>query len=195
MTSQTTLPPTHRALVLSSLDAPPEVKELPTPQATPGSAIVRMLATNTVSYSREVYDGTRKYLFPMPLVIGTSGIGRVVSVGPDATLLKPGQLVLVDSFIRSRDDPSAAFLLGVHEGFSEGSRQLMAGEWRDATYAEYTKLPLENCCPLDEGKLLEGGLGYTIEELTEISGLLVPFGGLSDIDVKVGETVIVAPAT
>jgi NADPH:quinone reductase-like Zn-dependent oxidoreductase len=35
----------------------------------------------------------------MPLVIGTSGLGRVAAIGLDATLLKPGQLVLIDSYI------------------------------------------------------------------------------------------------
>jgi threonine dehydrogenase-like Zn-dependent dehydrogenase len=193
--NQTTIPETHRALILSSLSSPPTVEELPTPQAGPGSAVIRMLASNVLSYSREVYNGSRNYPFPLPLVIGASGIGRVAEVGPDSTLLKPGQLVLIDPFVHSRDDPNAAFLLGLHEGYSEGSKKLMRGEWKNATYAEYAKLPIENCHPLDETKLLSEGLGYTVEELTLISGLLVPFGGLNDIGLKPGETVIVAPAT
>ena len=52
---------------------------------------------------------------------------------------------------------------------------------------------------LDEKRLLsslpEGGLGYEVEELAYISGLLVPFGGLKDIGLQAGETVIVSPAT
>ena len=58
----------------------------------------------------------------------------------------------------------------------------MRGEWRDSTYAEYAKAPLENCTPLDEGRLLgrveEGGLGYSMETLAFLSMLLVPYGGL-----------------
>ena len=135
----------------------------------------------------------------MPLVIGTSAIGRVAAVGSDATLLTPGQLVYVDSTIRGRDDPSAAFLSGVHEGFTEGSRKLMHGEWRDSTYAEYVKAPLENCIALNENRLLgraeEGGLGYSVEDLVYIAALLVPYGGLRDIKLETGETVIVSPAT
>jgi threonine dehydrogenase-like Zn-dependent dehydrogenase len=100
----------------------------------------------------------------------------------------------MDTFIHGRDDPSAAFLLGVHEGHTPGSKHLMAGEWRDATYAEYCKLPLENCFPLNEDLLL-GKCGYKVEELADIARLAIPFGGLSDINVKPGETVIVAPAT
>jgi threonine dehydrogenase-like Zn-dependent dehydrogenase len=153
-----------------------------------------MLISNIISYSRDIYDGTRKYPFPTPLVIGTSGVGRLAAIGPDAVLLKPGQLIFVDSFIRGRDDPSAAFLFGVHEGYTEGSKKLMRGEWKDATYAEYAKAPVENCHLLNESLLL-GKLGYAIEDIADISRLVVPYGGLRDINIKAGETVIIAPAT
>lgn len=66
--------------------------------------------------------------------------------------------------MRGRDDPGAAFLLGVHEGHSERAKKLMRGEWRDATYAEYAKIPLENCYPLDEA-VLGRRFGYGVEEL------------------------------
>ncbi len=184
------LPKTHRALVLRSTNEPPEVEIIPTPQPTPGSIIVRVLVASVVPYMRDVYNGTRQYPFPMPLVIGSSAIGRIAAVGPDTTFLSPGQLVHVDMFVRGRDDPTARFLLGIHEGFTEGSRKLMHGEWRDTTYAEYAKMPLENCDALDETRLLgspkDGGLGYKIEDLQYISALLVPYGGLRDIDVKAG---------
>jgi NADPH-dependent curcumin reductase CurA len=58
--------------------------------------------------------------------------------------------------------------------------------------------PLENCIPLSQSllaKLEDGGLGYTVEDLAQIPRPSVPFSGLRDIDVKVGETVIVSPAT
>jgi threonine dehydrogenase-like Zn-dependent dehydrogenase len=89
--------------------------------------------------------------------------------------------------------------MGIHEGHTSGSQKLMRGEWKDATYAEYAKLPLENVYPLDEKRLLGkkegGGLGLELEDLCDLSRLAVPMGGLSDIGVKPGETVIVAPAT
>ena len=197
MTSQE-LPKTHRALVLTSTSSPPEVKIIPTPQPGPGSVVVRMLACNVISYIRDVYDhvrpSTRKYPFPTPLVIGTSGLARVASIGPDTTAFTPGQLVFVDSFIRARDDPTSAFLLGIHEGHTEGSNILMRGEWRDATYAEYAKIPLENCYALNEKRLF-GELEYGPEHLSDLSRCCVPYGGLSDIGLKSGETIIVAPAT
>jgi len=70
----------------------------------------------------------------------------------------------------------------------------MEGEWRHGTYAEYAKIPLENCFALDESRLL-GELGYTIDDLCAISSLLVPFGGLSEIGLAAGDTIVVAPAT
>lgn len=199
MASQKELPETHRALVLSSTSEPPKVETVSTPPPTPGSAIVRVLVASVIPYMRDIYNGTRQYAFPTPLVVGTNAIGRIAAVGPDASILTPGQLVYVDCFIRGRDDPNAAFLSGVHEGFTEGSRKLMHGEWRNSTFAEYAKVPLENCHVLDEKRLLgevdDGGLGYKVEDLALISCLLVPYGGLRDIELKAGETVIVSPAT
>jgi threonine dehydrogenase-like Zn-dependent dehydrogenase len=196
----TTLPPTHKALVQEVKTHPLVVKELPTPQAIPGTAILRIISAPVISYMREVYDGTRSnYAYPTPLVPGTSAIGRVVATGPDAAKLKEGDLVLVDCLIRGRDDSEALFLFGLTEGAGEGSRKLMHGEWRDATFAQYAKVPLENCFLLNEARLLgpveKGGLGYEVDQLCWLLQSLVPYGGLRSIDLKAGETVIIAPAT
>lgn len=60
-------------------------------------------------------------------------------------------------------------------------------------------MPIENCYLLDEKRLLgsiaEGGLGYSIEDLGFITRLMIPHGGFVDVDLKAGETVLVAPAT
>jgi hypothetical protein len=117
MTSKT-LPETHKALVLSTIQADIDLKvqDVPTPQATPGSVVVKVLFCMVVPYATQVYNGTRPYPMPLPLVIGSGGIARVVDVGPDATKLRPGHLVLVDSFIRGRDDADVSFLGGLHQG-------------------------------------------------------------------------------
>ncbi|KAJ4480116.1 alcohol dehydrogenase [Lentinula aciculospora] len=196
----TSLPETHRVLQLISTSQPLQLKTLPVPHTGPGNAIVKVLLASVVSYSGDIYNGKRQYPFPTPFVPGSNAIGRIVAVGPDATTLVPGQLVFLDCTIRARDDPTGAIILsGIIEGFTEGSRKLMHGEWRDSTYAEYIKFPLENCIPLDEERLLgpvnAGGLGYCVEDLIHIAKLLVPYGGLDDVGLKPGETVIVAPAT
>ncbi|KAL6248037.1 hypothetical protein RBB50_005385 [Rhinocladiella similis] len=193
------LPKTHRALVQRVYAQPLQVETLPTPQPTPGSAIVKIIVANVIGYMKDIYNGARNYSYPTPLVAGTSAIGRVAAVGEDAVLLKPGQLVFVDCTIRGRDDPGAIFLSGIVDGSTEASRKLMRDAWRDSTYAEYARAPLENCFPLNEALLCggpsDGGFGYDAARVSYISALLVPYGGLRDIRLEPGETVIIAPAT
>lgn len=188
------LPPQYRALVIDSVGADFQVQMRSTPRPGPGSAIVHILEAAVLSYQREVYSGERPYPFPLPLVGGYSAVGRVAAIGPDATALHPGDLVWVDCVVRARDDKGVLYLWGIHEGFTEGSRKLMRDIWRDGTYAEYAHAPLENCIRLDETRLCKE-LGYSIRDLVYLSYLLVPFGGLRDIRLEPGETIVVCPAT
>lgn len=188
------LPSHHRALVLESMEAGFQLKSVPTPQVTEGSAIVRIDVSGALSYFREIYNGKLGYSFPTPIVGGLSAVGHIVALGADATILQPGQLVFVDCVIRARDDPSALFLTSIHDGGSDGSKKLMREVWRDGTLAEYVKVPLENCIPLDETRLCQE-LGYSIQDLMYLSYLLVPYGGLRDIKLEPGETIVVSPAT
>ncbi|KAL8684523.1 MAG: hypothetical protein Q9218_008254, partial [Villophora microphyllina] len=142
---------------------------------------------------KEVLTGERPYPMSLPLTPGTSAIGRVTTVGPDATTLRPGALVLCDIFVAARDDPSSQFLMGLHSG-APNTKPLMDGEWRNSTWAEYAKFPLENLYPLNEDLLLKKQ-GYTIRDLCTLPTALVPFGGLDEIGLKPGETIVIAPAT
>jgi D-arabinose 1-dehydrogenase-like Zn-dependent alcohol dehydrogenase len=125
------LPDTMRALVVHSTSQPPTVDRVPVPQPFHGSAVVQVLRAGVVSYMRDIYNGKRKYPFPTPLIAGTSAIGRVVAVGPDAVKLKSGDLCFVDCTIRSRDSDDV-FLSGISQGFGEGSAKLMRDVWRDS---------------------------------------------------------------
>ncbi|KAL3456382.1 isopropanol dehydrogenase [Aspergillus heterothallicus] len=185
---------THKALILHARDAPLTLQTVPLPLATPGSAVVRVLATDIVPYMNEILTNKRPYPLSLPMTPGNTAIGRVHSAGPDAVALTPGQLVFCDITIRARDDPSVTILFGIHGGGYPAAQKLMDGEWRNATYAEYARVPLENLYPLDEGLLLKQ-LGYSINNLCLMPICLVPFGGLSEVDVKPGEVVIIAPAT
>jgi threonine dehydrogenase-like Zn-dependent dehydrogenase len=187
-------PSHHQALVLETIGAGFQVKTLPTPQADPGSAIVQVLSAGVLSYHREIYNGGRHYDFPKPIVGGISAIARVMALGSDAVALQPGQLVFVDCVIRARDDPDSLFLTAIHEGMNDRSRRLMNGVWRDGMWAEYARMPLENCIPLNEQRLYQE-LGYKINDLAYLYLLLVGFGGLRDIKLEPGETVVVCPAT
>lgn len=114
-------------------------------------------------------------------------------MGPDAVKLKPGDLVFIDCTIRARDSDDI-FLAAISQGFGEGSTKLMRDVWRDWTYAEYCRTPLESLTVLEEERLTKD-LGYNLGQLMYCSTLLVPYGGLRDINLQAGETVIVAPAT
>ncbi|KAE8451409.1 hypothetical protein EG329_004038 [Mollisiaceae sp. DMI_Dod_QoI] len=189
------LPTHHRALVLESISAGFKLKTLPVPLPTPGSAIIHIAASGALSYFHTLYSGSLpQYTFPTPLTGGFSAIGHITSLGPDATILSPGQLVFIDCVIRARDSPSSLFLSGIHSGSEAGTKKLMREVWRDGKLAEYVRAPLENCIPLDETRLCEE-LGYSLRDLMYMCYLLVPYGGLRDIKIEPGETVVVCPAT
>lgn len=193
-------PSHYRALVLPSVGADMRIEQRATPEAVPGSVVVRILASPLLSYQRDIYDGTRKYSFATPIVGGCGAVGRVVRAGADATALQqPGKLVWVDCVVRGRDDDGVVFLWGIHDGSTAPSKKLAREVWHDGTFAEIARVPLENCIPLDEDRLCgaedEGGLGYAPRDLMYLAHLLVPFGGLRSIDLKPGETVVVCPAT
>lgn len=191
---------THKALVSTGYNKPLELQTVPTPTATPGTAVIQVLSTFVLSYMKDVLSGARSYPLTFPLTPGACPIGRISAVGADAVFLKPGQLVFCEATIRARDDPDTTILLGFHGGVTPAARKLMDGEWRDGACAQFARFPLENVYPLDEQVLLGSpglglGLGYKVPDLCAIPTFLVPFGGLDEIGLKPGETVIVAPAT
>lgn len=155
----------HKALVQISFSEPPQVKEVPTPEALPGQALVRILAARIAENTRGFIEGKAGFPLDFPLVPGAAAVGRIHAVGPDAIKLTPGKLVLIDYWIRGRDDPSHQILMGGHNGGpGNPANKLMQGEWRDSTMAEYAKVPLENAFPLDEDRLIRE-MGYEIPEL------------------------------
>lgn len=70
----------------------------------------------------------------------------------------------------------------------------MEHEWRNSTWAECARFPLENLLPLDEDALLERQ-GYSVHDLCTLTTALVPFGGLDEIGLSAGETIIIAPVS
>ncbi|KAL8748111.1 MAG: hypothetical protein Q9190_000073 [Brigantiaea leucoxantha] len=185
---------TQQALVLTSKDEPLSVQKVPIPRASSSSVVVKILATNVAPMSRGVFTG--KIPFPMipPIIPGSTAVGRIHDLGPDATSLTEGQLVFADFFVRSRDDPDASILLGYFGNFDPGSQKLMDGEWRNGSFAEYAKFPLDNVYPLNED-ILTKQMGYSLADLTWLGPCIVSAGGLMEINIHAGDTVIVAPAT
>lgn len=194
------LPSTCRGLVCRAVGEPLNVESLPMPDAVPGSVVIKVLAAAVDSTMPELLKGHIPGMtFPSPFIPGARCVGRIVATGPDTTSLRLGQLVMTEAFIRGRDDSDVQILWGLSQGASAMSKKLMEDSWSHGLYKEYAQAPLENCYALNEELLLgspaEGGLGYSVADLTYISKQLVAYGGLRGIDLKAGETVIVAPAT
>ncbi|KGO49015.1 DNA polymerase III, clamp loader complex, gamma/delta/delta subunit, C-terminal [Penicillium expansum] len=195
---------THHALVLRPAPfTEPQVEEVHIPSLLPGSVLLRMLATPLHPYSKlsfEFYNHGRSP-HEKPFIPGSSAIARVSQVGDDATTLKVGQLVFFDSVMKGRDSPETIrFSNPVYHGFDPHSVEIIASSgFADGSYAEFMRAPLENCYPLDEAKLMgdprKWGFAYTPEQLCVIATFLRPFGGLTSIDLKPGETVLISPAT
>ena len=195
-----TLPATMKALVVESPGQPLILKTVPVPSATPGSCVVKILVVQADDKTPYIIKGIPGYTIPPNFTPAAHAIGRVAATGPDATALRVGQLVLLEGFIRARDDPDDVQILwGITAGLTPESVQFMADNWAAGCMAEYVRAPLENCYPLDErvlcGPRADGGLGYALEDLLQLATQLVAMGGLRAIDVKPGERVVVAPAT
>jgi D-arabinose 1-dehydrogenase-like Zn-dependent alcohol dehydrogenase len=164
-----------------------------------GSVVVKVLCAQSQRSLQATLSGKTFFTFPQPLTPGNTGIGRVAAVGPDTTSLAVGQLVMLDTFIRARDDPDLQILWGFWDGPSPASKKFAADNWAMGSYAEFVRAPLENTWALDEQRLCgapaNGGLGYTVEDLAVMPEALVPYGGLRGLALQAGETVVVAPAT
>ncbi|PKS08179.1 hypothetical protein jhhlp_005455 [Lomentospora prolificans] len=189
-----------KALVLHKIASPLHLElqdfAVPSPPSH-GSANVRILASPISATTSKFLTGASTFLtFPTPFVPGHSAIGRVQSTGPDATLLKEGDLVYVDSFIRSRDDPvTTQILLGLNGGPHAEQRHLMESGWPRGLFQTVATTPLENTHRLDAETLLNR-FGYTVSELAiSIPRLSIVYGGMRAVDLKAGQTLLVGPAT
>lgn len=186
---------TYKALVLSDFAKPLEVQDLLVPEVTPGTATVSVLSAPVLSYASALYSGQMQYPMSLPLTVGASAVARVHAAPPDATKIKEGDLVLVDATARRRDDPiNSQMLLGAHAGINPGSNKLMEGEWRHGTCGQMAKVPLENLFVLKEDLLVKS-MGYNINDFAYLTRLLVPAGGLCELDVRAGDRVLIVPAT
>ena len=189
---------THKALVLESFDKPIVLKDVTTPTAAPGSALVKVLYVGVSNLIRALSTGKTAYPLKLPQTLGASAVGRVEAIGHDAVLIKEGDVVWIDPTIAARDNPDAQMLLGLMAGMTPASQKLMESPWRDGTFAQKVVVPLENCHVLPTvlfQKKKEGGLGYQLRDMTPLNQIIVSYGGLESAGVTAGKTVIVAPAT
>jgi alcohol dehydrogenase len=178
-----------KAAVLKAFGSPLTVEAVPDPVLGTGEVLVEIAATKVLAYAGEVFSGARKYLLDLPAIPGAGGIGRVQSVGPDATHLAAGDWVFCDPTVRSRDDAMAPDILlqGLTAG-GEGGRRLQK-YFHDGSWAERLRLPTENAIAIGALDASEA------PRWCALGMLLVPYGGFLAIELKAGETVLVNGAT
>ncbi|KAK0670098.1 hypothetical protein QBC41DRAFT_97817 [Cercophora samala] len=197
------LPTQMRALHLPTISSSPQItlRTVPLPTVVPGSVLVRVLAAQVSQKFHDIYSGKVGFTLAPDMILGGGyAIGRVAQPGPDTTSLPVGKLVMLQSFLRARDNPEEIQAVwGSFDGGLPASREWIEKNWKNGCYAEYVLAPLENVEPLDEEKLCgakeEGGLGYSVEDLLQLPVQLVEMGGWKGIGLQAGERVIVAPAT
>ncbi len=178
-----------KAAVLKSFGSPLDMQTVPDPVLGTGEVIVDVVATRVLSYANEVFSGERKYLLDLPVVPGPGGIGRVRSLGPDATHLAPGDWVYCDPTVRSRDDAISPDI--VLQGWSAGGEGGLRLQkyFRDGSFAEQMRVPTENVKPIGKIDAAEAS------RWCAMGTLLVPYGGLIAANLQAGETVLVSGAT
>ena len=125
----------------------------------------------------------------LPVVPGCGAIGRVRSVGPDATRLRPGDWVLCDPTVRSRDNVIAPdiTLQGLSARDQGGLR--LQEYFHDGPFAGQIRVPTENAVPI--GAIEPENAAHWCALVT----LLVPYGGLLAANLQAGETLLVSGAT
>ncbi|MER6875354.1 alcohol dehydrogenase catalytic domain-containing protein, partial [Amycolatopsis sp. NPDC000673] len=178
-----------KAAVLREFGSSLSVEEVADPVPGTGEVVVGVVAAPVLHYTAEVVSGARRYLLDLPAILGTGAVGRVRSVGPDATKLRPGDWVRCDPTVRSRDDAVTPDV--VLQGLTargDGGLALQR-HFRHGGFAEQIMVPTENAAPL--GSLDEADAG----QWAALGICLVPYGGLLDGGLQPGETVLISGAT
>jgi alcohol dehydrogenase len=180
-----------KAWVLEKLGGSFLLKDVPKPEARPGSVVVRVETSALMSYMRDYVHGKLPvYQTPQgPFIPGGNATGRIESVGHDVWHLRAGQRVILSShFVAAENvaDP-AQILIGITAVGPMASR--MQADWRDGTLAEYTVWPASGVTPAENlDKMDPAQLAVTMR-------YIVPYGGLLRGRLSPGETLIVSGAT
>ena len=178
-----------KAAVLHKFGSKLSIENVPDPVLGTGEVLVDVFAAPVLSYASEVFKGERKYLLELPVVPGCGAVGRVRSVGPDSTQLVPGDWVLCDPTVRSRDNALTPDI--TLQGWSardQGGLRLQQ-YFRDGPFAQQIRIPTENAVRL-------GSISSSDAlQWCSLNTLLVPFGGLLAAELQAGETLLVSGAT
>jgi alcohol dehydrogenase len=178
-----------KAAIFQRIGNNPIVTEVADPVVQPGDVVIDVTAAPVLAYASEVFAGTRPMLFELPFTPGTGAIGRVSEISPATTNLRIGDWVYCDPTLRARDAqglPATSL-----QGLTANGPTAMAiqRQYRDGSWAEKLRLPLENVVPIGDIDPQDAGRWLAL------GTMLVPYGGLLSIGLAAGETVVVNGAT
>lgn len=178
-----------KAAVLKEFGSPLFVEQKPDLNIGTGEVLVQIIAAPVHHYTKEVLNGSRKYIMTLPMVPGGGAVGKVLAIGPDATQLKIGDWVLCDPTVRSRDylNTPDITLQGISSR-GEGGLHLQQ-YFRDGAFAEQIRVPTENAIKIGDINKKDAS------SWCALNFMLVPYGGLLAINLKAGETVLISGAT
>ncbi|MGW0882550.1 zinc-binding dehydrogenase [Streptomyces sp. NPDC002671] len=158
-----------------------------------GEIVVDVVASPVLPYTKEVLEGVRDYPSLLPIAPGPGPVGRVRAVGPDATRVAPGDWVLCDPTVRSRDAAVAPDIM--LQGLiapGDGARRIQS-RFRHGGFAERMLAPLENVTRLGGDETVHPGGDPA--SWAAVNTLAVPYGGLRAAGLQPGETVLISGAT
>ena len=179
-----------KAWRLNGLGGELAVKQIDLPTLRAGSVLVRIEASVLMSYLRAYIEKKLPVYNPPPgeFTPGTNAIGIIETVGQDVWHLKPGQRVVLSSYLMAREnvDEPNQILIALTSG--AGSEQTLA-DWPDGTLADFALYPAECVTPLDGLEHLDAA------RLAALTRCIVPFGGLTRARLAPGETIIINGAS
>jgi alcohol dehydrogenase len=178
-----------KAAVLKTFGSPLTIENVPDPVLGTGEVIVDVAAAGVLAYAREVLSGERQYELDLPVIFGSGAVGRVRSIGPDATHLAAGDWVLCDPTVRSRDDALAPDIVLQGLTYRGAGSQRLHKYFHDGSWAERVRVPTENAIRI--GAIDDADAPHWCC----MGSLLVPYGGLLAVELAAGETVLVNGAT
>lgn len=155
-----------------------ELKEVPTPEISGNEVLVKVHSAGVCATDLEVITGRFRYGKP-PHILGHEIAGEIVAVGDDAKIRKIGERVVVETSIGC----------GICSECKNGNRHLCSKMEEIGTaphqggYAQYVKAPEDNLI------LIPDNVSY--DEAGIVESVVCPVGGLMNIGVHFGETVLV----
>lgn len=186
--------PFMRAWVLNSVGEPLSSTEVAEPSVRGGGVVVEVLAVHVPAYTGALLSGIRGSV-PTPLVLGTGGICRVLSVADDVFGVSPGDVVVNLGLLGSGDaaDPRELIIgwTGIGgTGEASATTTRMQALWRDGVFAERALCPKENLVRLPGAERLEHP-----ERLAFLPWLAVAAQGWVRAEQVPGQVVAVVGAT